>query len=119
MLLALVLVLISVCVIPSVQYGNQNGSVASTRNHNPLKCPSHGKEDHHNFVKKIAAHKEKFGFQWKNNPSGDGKGRKNPHCVKNRSVLVQLFSWRWQDVARECETILGPHGYCGVQVLCL
>jgi len=30
-------------------------------------------------------------------------------------VFVQLFEWRWNDVARECETVLGPHGYKGVQ----
>ncbi len=33
-----------------------------------------------------------------------------------RSVFVQLFEWRWEDVARECETVLGPAGFSAVQV---
>jgi alpha-amylase len=33
-----------------------------------------------------------------------------------RSVFVQLFEWRWQDVALECEQVLGPHGFSAVQV---
>lgn len=32
------------------------------------------------------------------------------------AVLVQLFEWRWADVARECEVWLGPKGYTGVQI---
>jgi len=31
-------------------------------------------------------------------------------------VFVHLFEWRWPDVAIECETFLGPHGYAAVQV---
>ncbi len=31
-------------------------------------------------------------------------------------VYVHLFEWRWPDVARECETWLGPKGYTAVQV---
>jgi len=31
-------------------------------------------------------------------------------------VYVHLFEWRWPDVARECETYLGPKGYTAVQV---
>jgi alpha-amylase len=31
-------------------------------------------------------------------------------------VLVHLFGWRWTDVARECETSLGPAGFTGVQI---
>ncbi|EPX63502.1 Alpha-amylase [Cystobacter fuscus DSM 2262] len=31
-------------------------------------------------------------------------------------VYVHLFEWKWPDVARECETFLGPKGYTGVQV---
>ncbi len=34
----------------------------------------------------------------------------------NRSVFVQLFEWRWQDVALECEQVLGPAGFSAVQV---
>ncbi len=31
-------------------------------------------------------------------------------------VFVHLFEWRWPDIARECETFLGPKGYTAVQV---
>ena len=31
-------------------------------------------------------------------------------------VFVHLFEWRWTDVARECELVLGPAGYRAVQV---
>ena len=31
-------------------------------------------------------------------------------------VFVQLFEWRWPDVAAACENFLGPHGYAAVQV---
>ncbi len=34
----------------------------------------------------------------------------------NRSVFVQLFEWKWTDVALECEQWLGPHGFAAVQV---
>jgi alpha-amylase len=33
-----------------------------------------------------------------------------------RTVFVQLFEWRWSDVARECETYLGPKGFAAVQI---
>lgn len=33
-----------------------------------------------------------------------------------RTVYVNLFEWRWADVARECETYLGPKGFAAVQV---
>ena len=33
-----------------------------------------------------------------------------------RTVFVQLFEWKWNDVARECEQWLGPHGFAAVQV---
>ncbi|MGB0651285.1 MAG: alpha-amylase [Rhodothermales bacterium] len=31
-------------------------------------------------------------------------------------AIVHLFEWRWDDVARECEDFLAPHGYAAVQV---
>jgi alpha-amylase len=31
-------------------------------------------------------------------------------------AFVQLFEWRWVDIAAECETFLGPAGYEAVQV---
>nr|KAG5694115.1 hypothetical protein BaRGS_005870 [Batillaria attramentaria] len=40
---------------------------------------------------------------------------KEPNCAPGRSVIVQLFQWRWDDIAKECERFLGPYGYCGVQ----
>lgn len=38
------------------------------------------------------------------------------HMVGNRSAIVQLFDWRFDDIAAECERYLGPMGYGGVQV---
>ncbi|MEM1145434.1 MAG: alpha-amylase family glycosyl hydrolase [Pseudomonadota bacterium] len=35
---------------------------------------------------------------------------------KTGAVFVQLFEWRWDDVAKECETVLGPAGIKAVQV---
>ena len=32
------------------------------------------------------------------------------------STVVQLFEWRWEAVAKECEVFLGPMGYAAVQV---
>lgn len=31
-------------------------------------------------------------------------------------VFVHLFEWKWPDIARECEAVLGPAGYKAVQV---
>jgi alpha-amylase len=31
-------------------------------------------------------------------------------------VFVQLFEWRWNDIATECENFLGPAGYAAVQI---
>ncbi len=31
-------------------------------------------------------------------------------------VFVHLFEWRWADIARECETFLGPVGYAAAQI---
>ena len=31
-------------------------------------------------------------------------------------AFVQLFEWRWNDVATECENFLGPAGYSAVQI---
>ncbi|MGN8247063.1 alpha-amylase [Cellulomonas soli] len=31
-------------------------------------------------------------------------------------VIANLFEWSWASVATECTTVLGPHGYGGVQV---
>lgn len=32
-------------------------------------------------------------------------------------VIVQMFEWRFDDIAKECENFLGPAGYGGVQVV--
>lgn len=32
------------------------------------------------------------------------------------SAFVHLFEWKWTDIARECETYLGPAGFAAVQV---
>ncbi|KAK7486940.1 hypothetical protein BaRGS_00021756, partial [Batillaria attramentaria] len=39
----------------------------------------------------------------------------DPQCG-DRQVMVQLFEWKWSDIALECELFLGPRGYCAVQV---
>lgn len=33
-----------------------------------------------------------------------------------RTVIVHLFEWKWNDIADECERFLGPHGFAGVQI---
>ena len=33
-----------------------------------------------------------------------------------RTAFVQLFEWKWTDVARECEAYLGPKGFAAVQI---
>ncbi|MEA5463069.1 alpha-amylase [Leptothoe sp. PORK10 BA2] len=44
-------------------------------------------------------------------PTAGARQMPNTH-----TVIVQLFEWRWSDVAQECETWLGPHGYGAVQI---
>ena len=44
-------------------------------------------------------------------PSSGGR-----QIASSRSVIVQLFEWRWPDVAQECESWLGPNGYGAVQI---
>jgi alpha-amylase len=36
--------------------------------------------------------------------------------TEHDGVIVHLFEWRWDDVARECEEYLGPNGFTAVQV---
>lgn len=40
----------------------------------------------------------------------------NPNYLPNRSVMVHLFEWKWNDIADECERFLASAGYGGVQV---
>ncbi|XP_055551424.1 alpha-amylase B-like [Wyeomyia smithii] len=43
-------------------------------------------------------------------------GQINSNQWPNRSGIVQLFEWKWNDIADECEQFLAPNGYGGVQV---
>ncbi|XP_030040942.1 alpha-amylase 4N isoform X2 [Manduca sexta] len=36
--------------------------------------------------------------------------------LPDRSTIVHLFEWKWNDIADECERFLGPKGYGGVQI---
>jgi len=38
------------------------------------------------------------------------------HCRDQKQAIVHLFEWPWDTIAQECEEILGPKGFCGVQV---
>lgn len=40
----------------------------------------------------------------------------NPHFWSNRTGIVHLFEWKFQDIATECTTFLAPNGYGGVQI---
>ena len=33
-----------------------------------------------------------------------------------RTVFVHLFEWKWTDIAKECETNLGPKGFAAIQI---
>lgn len=43
-------------------------------------------------------------------------GQFDPYFIGNRSVLIQMHEWRFEDIANECENFLGPMGYGGVQL---
>ena len=38
------------------------------------------------------------------------------HCKDKKQAIVHLFEWSHDSVADECLKVLGPKGYCGVQV---
>ncbi|XP_050666679.1 alpha-amylase 4N-like isoform X4 [Leptidea sinapis] len=44
------------------------------------------------------------------------KPHKNPHFAKGRTAIVNLFEWKWNDTAEECERFLAPRGFGGVQI---
>ncbi|XP_023334511.1 alpha-amylase [Eurytemora carolleeae] len=46
----------------------------------------------------------------------EGYGYTETHCQDKKQVIVHLFEWSWDSIARECEEVLGPKGFCGVQV---
>jgi alpha-amylase len=50
------------------------------------------------------------------NPYGSSGAPTAQLSYPHRSVFVQLFEWRWTDVANECEQWLGPHGFAAVQI---
>lgn len=39
----------------------------------------------------------------------------DPYFASNRNGIVNLFEWKWSDIANECENFLAPNGYAGVQ----
>ena len=51
-----------------------------------------------------------------NENTGDTAAFRQQISPGNTGVIVVLFEWRWDDVARECEVFLGPTGYSAVQV---
>ncbi|XP_021949458.1 alpha-amylase 2B [Folsomia candida] len=44
------------------------------------------------------------------------KSQFDPQFVEDRTTMVHLFEWKWNDIALECERFLGPRGFGGVQV---
>lgn len=50
------------------------------------------------------------------NVQTDERNFTRPHFVKGHGGIVQLFEWKWKDIANECEQFLSPKGYGGVQV---
>jgi len=38
------------------------------------------------------------------------------HCRDQKQAIVHLFEWPHDSVADECEKVLGPKGFCGVQI---
>lgn len=43
-------------------------------------------------------------------------GQHDPHHWANRTGIVHLFEWKFNDIADECERFLAPNGYAAVQV---
>ncbi|VEN53994.1 unnamed protein product [Callosobruchus maculatus] len=43
-------------------------------------------------------------------------GQKNNNFHPGRNSIVQMFEWRWDAIADECEKFLGPRGFAGVQI---
>ena len=42
--------------------------------------------------------------------------QKDPNVWDNRSAIVHLFEWKFDDIANECEQFLAPSRYAAVQV---
>ncbi len=43
-------------------------------------------------------------------------GQHNPNFKDDRRAIVQLFEWKFVDIAHECETFLSKNHFAGVQV---
>ncbi|GAB6030326.1 Alphaamylase [Chamberlinius hualienensis] len=44
-----------------------------------------------------------------------GAANKNNNMAAGRSVIVEMFQWKWKDLALECERFLGPYGFGAIQ----
>ena len=44
------------------------------------------------------------------------RGYTETHCQDSKQAIVHLFEWSWDAIADECTKVLGPKGFCGVQV---
>ena len=44
------------------------------------------------------------------------RGYTETHCKDSKQAIVHLFEWSWDAIADECTKVLGPKGFCGVQV---
>lgn len=40
----------------------------------------------------------------------------DPQTWPNRTVMVHLFEWKYEDIAKECETFLSKYNYGAVQI---
>ena len=47
---------------------------------------------------------------------GDTNAEAAPPRMNQPNTYVQLFKWRWPDIATECTTFLGPNGFGGVEI---
>jgi alpha-amylase len=48
--------------------------------------------------------------------SGRGDSSTDGGAALGGGAFVHLFEWKWTDIAKECETFLGPKGFAAVQV---
>lgn len=47
---------------------------------------------------------------------GNSVQQEDGHRSSESAVIVHLFEWTWEDIAEECERVLGPAGYQAVQI---
>ncbi|GGB13029.1 starch-binding protein [Agarivorans gilvus] len=48
--------------------------------------------------------------------AGSALGFASSAMAVPKTAFVHLFEWKWEDVAQECETFLGPKGFAAVQI---